>query len=84
MSIKIEHKDLYEFLEEIKREHLIGEVSTVAITYTTKEGLVRSYYNSYDGNVFELVGAIDVLKQRATLGLIHIPELSKDERGEDE
>lgn len=78
-------KNLFTALEAVSKSNMYGNIESIAFTYHTKDGNVISYYDNIndDADIFSLIGALDVLKARVTLGMVDMPEISDDDEGEE-
>lgn len=72
--------DVQKALSEASADIMRGKVGGLALVWIEKEtGDTKSVYSAEDISNFELIGAIDMLKQRAFKGLITIPEDTNEE-----
>lgn len=61
--------DLVEFLEELKREVISGEVTDVALASVTSDGEMRTgWMGTTSGNNLILLGAVHYLGHRMAVG----------------
>lgn len=67
-------------LGEASADIMRGKVKGLAIVWVEDDGNTKSAYGTVEGlSSFELIGAIEMLKQRAFRGLVQLPEDMDDE-----
>ena len=72
-------KDIQKSLSEASTDIMRGNVGGLALVWIDKNGDTKSAYSTEGLSSFELIGAIEMLKQRAFKGLIELPEDRDDE-----
>lgn len=73
-------RDIQKSLSEASADIMRDKVGGIAIVWIDKNGDTKSAYGTSEGlSSFELIGAIEMLKQRAFKGLIELPEDREDD-----